>query len=33
MSTIRAINSAAYNRRFGTMAGVTPLNVSWEIER
>jgi len=21
------------NRRFGTMAGVTPQNVSWEIER
>ena len=22
-----------YNRRFGTMAGVTPQKVSWEIER
>jgi len=24
---------SAYNRRFGTMAGVTPLKVSWEIDR
>jgi len=23
----------ADNRRFGTMAGVTPQNVSWELER
>ena len=30
--TIKIVKNTAYNRRFGTMAGVTPQNVSWEID-
>ena len=29
----RTDKMAAANRRFGTMAGVTPLKVTWEFER